>query len=89
MIYVFIQEHRHEFLVEKMCQILGVSKSGYYEWRDRPVSDQAKRKQKLTVQIKRVFIASKKDMKVLKSRRFYAKKGSLFLKKPFSYYEGK
>ncbi len=43
-----------------MCQVLGVSKSGYYEWRDRPVSDQSKRKQKLTAQIKRIFIASKK-----------------------------
>jgi len=42
-----------------MCQVLGVSKSGYYEWRERPKSDQKKRKEKLTAQVKRVFFESK------------------------------
>lgn len=43
-----------------MCQVLGVSKGGYYEWRDRPQSKQAKRKEKLTAQIKRVYMESKR-----------------------------
>jgi putative transposase len=43
-----------------MCQVLGVSKGGYYEWRDRPQSEQAKRKEKLTAQIKRVYMESKR-----------------------------
>lgn len=43
-----------------MCKVLGVSKGGYYEWRDRPQSKQKKRKEKLTAQVKRVFIESKK-----------------------------
>ncbi|MFC4663497.1 hypothetical protein ACFO3P_15060 [Oceanobacillus aidingensis] len=42
--------------------VSGVSKSGYYEWIDRLVSDQSKCKQKLIAQIKRIFIASKKKI---------------------------
>lgn len=60
MIYDFIEKHRHEFRVAKMCQVLGVSKGGYYEWRDRPQTQQKKRKEKLTAQIKRIFIQSKR-----------------------------
>nr|WP_218775563.1 hypothetical protein [Oceanobacillus senegalensis] len=43
-----------------MCEVLGVSKSGYYEWRDRPQSDQKKRKEKLTAQVKRIFFESQR-----------------------------
>jgi len=34
----FIDEHRLEFCVEKMCRILDASKSGYYDWRQNPIS---------------------------------------------------
>ncbi|WP_414715534.1 IS3 family transposase, partial [Staphylococcus pseudintermedius] len=37
-IYKFIYEHRHEFRVVKMCQVLGVSRSGYYDWTNRKPS---------------------------------------------------
>lgn len=43
-----------------MCQVLGVSKGGYYEWRDRPQRQQRIRKEKLTTQIKRIYIESKR-----------------------------
>jgi putative transposase len=43
-----------------MCQVLGVSKAGYYEWRGRTQSEQGKRKEKLTAQIKRVYMESKR-----------------------------
>lgn len=33
-IYDFIEKHRHEFRVAKMCGVLGVSKSGYYAWKN-------------------------------------------------------
>jgi putative transposase len=42
-----------------MCEVLGVSKSGYYAWKDRPLSDQKLRKEKLTVQIKRAHVESR------------------------------
>lgn len=41
------------FRVVKMCKVLGVSKS-VYGWRKRPLSNQAKRRQELTKEVKRV-----------------------------------
>ena len=42
-----------------MCKVLGVSKSGYYIWLKRPVSNQKKIKAKLTAKIKRIHVQSK------------------------------
>nr|WP_245544966.1 IS3 family transposase [Lentibacillus jeotgali] len=53
-----MEKHRHEFRVAKMCEVLGVWKSGYYDWRVRSKSNQEKRKEKLTAQVKRVYIES-------------------------------
>ena len=44
--------------VEVACRVLGVSVSGYYEWRDRPPSARALRHMWLTEQIKRVHAES-------------------------------
>ncbi|MGE7917307.1 IS3 family transposase [Lysinibacillus xylanilyticus] len=60
-VYNFIQQHRHEFRVAKMCEVLGVSRSGYYEWLNRPKSNQKERKEKLTSQIKRVYLDSRRN----------------------------
>jgi transposase InsO family protein len=30
--YEYIREHRQEFSVKRMCQLLGVTRSGYYAW---------------------------------------------------------
>ncbi len=43
----------------KMCEVLGVSTSGYYDWKKRPISPQKKRKLELTREVKRVFKESK------------------------------
>jgi putative transposase len=42
-----MQEHAGEFEVSIMCEVLEVSRSGYYAWADRPASAQAARRQEL------------------------------------------
>jgi transposase InsO family protein len=41
--------------ITRMCAWLGVSKSGYYEWRSRPESATARRQEKLKLLITKVF----------------------------------
>ncbi|EFC78701.1 IS3 family transposase, partial [Parafrankia sp. EUN1f] len=44
--------------VTQMCAWLGVSRSGFYEWRDRPVSATATRRGELAALVDRSFTAS-------------------------------
>jgi putative transposase len=41
--------------IARMCSWLGVSKSGYYEWRSRPESATAKRREELKLLIQKAF----------------------------------
>jgi len=41
--------------IMQMCEWLGASRSGFYEWRSRPESATAKRRQRLRLAIKDVF----------------------------------
>jgi transposase InsO family protein len=43
------------FTVGVMCRLLSVSRSGYYSWRSRPLSDRDQDNQLLLIDIKRVF----------------------------------
>lgn len=58
--YEFIDQHRAEFPVLRMCAVLSVSASGYYAWRSRPVSVRAQENQRLTAEITEVYEASRK-----------------------------
>lgn len=55
MIYGFILEHSQQFKIKKMCEVLGVSRSGYYDWQKKETSEQQKRKEKIMVYIERIF----------------------------------
>ena len=56
--YAFINQHRDEFSVLKMVEILGVSRGGYYRWRHEPISKREQADMDLTEQIESVFKAS-------------------------------
>ena len=45
--YVWITQHRDSFPIALMCRVLGVSRSGYYDSVDRPVSPRAQRSAKI------------------------------------------
>jgi len=57
--YRFMEDHRSEFGVEGMCRVLGVSRSGYYDWRGRGPSLREERHRRLLPEIERAFRASR------------------------------
>ena len=50
--YAAIRQHRSQYSVRMMCRAMGVSRSGYYDWRDRPESARAQRHRGLTEKIR-------------------------------------
>ena len=56
--YEFIDGEKANYPIVKMCLWAGVSKSGFYEWRDRPASATAERRASLGVRIVEIFDGS-------------------------------
>jgi putative transposase len=50
-----IKTNETQFPVGMMCRMVSVSRSGYYNWRHRPLSDRNQANQSLANEIKRVF----------------------------------
>ena len=48
----FIGEHLRQFPIEVVCDVLQISRSGYYAWRGRPHSGQARRREELAGKIR-------------------------------------
>lgn len=58
--YHFIAAHQGEYGVKRMCQVLGVGRSGFYAWRNRPVSQREKQDQELVEKIQETYESSRK-----------------------------
>lgn len=54
MIYRFIDEHRTEYPVTRLCRLLGVSASGYYAWRRRRPSARELANQRLVTHMRMI-----------------------------------
>ena len=52
--YAWIQHHAQEFPVAAMCEVLSVSRGGYYAWHKRPACARQIRREALMVQIRQV-----------------------------------
>ena len=58
--YEYINTHRSTFAVKKMCQVLRVSRSGYYAWFERPESRRSLESKVLLNEIKDIHANSRK-----------------------------
>lgn len=56
--FAFIDGEKDNYPISKMCHWLEVSTSGYYEWRDRPPSPAAQRRERLAAMITAIFQAN-------------------------------
>jgi len=73
--YAFIRAHARRFKVGRMCAVLGVSRSGYYEWRDRPLSRRARANLHLLQTIRRVHAEAREAYGAYKTWRVLRARG--------------
>jgi putative transposase len=59
MTYEFIAEHRDEFSVQRMCEVLDVSGSGFYAWLDREPSPREQANEALVIDIREIYKTSR------------------------------
>lgn len=57
--FAFIDNHQQQWPVRTMCELLEVSRSGFYIWRNRPMSSRRHRQQELVRQIAAVHRQSR------------------------------
>lgn len=56
--YAWIAQHRDSHPVSLLCEVLGVSKSGYYAWLGRAPSSRARRRERIDAAVRQVYAAS-------------------------------
>lgn len=71
----FIRTHCDEFSVVKLCQFMGVSRSGYYDWLHRKPSARAQANERLLEQIKRLHQQTRERYGALKCWHALLKQG--------------
>jgi transposase InsO family protein len=67
--YHFIEDHRGAFRVGTMCRVLGVSRSGFYDWRQRPASGRARANARLLQRIRDIHARARENYGTVKTWR--------------------
>ncbi|WP_247154285.1 IS3 family transposase [Escherichia coli] len=57
--YALIEQWRQQFPIEAMCQVFGVSRSGYYNWVQHDPSDRKQSDERLKLEIKVAHISTR------------------------------
>ncbi|MDT1026728.1 MULTISPECIES: IS3 family transposase [Pseudomonas aeruginosa group] len=57
--YRFVNEHRHQHAITKMCQVLRIARAGFYQWLHKPVSDRERENNRLLQLIRDSYAASR------------------------------
>ena len=73
--YAFIATHESEFPVKHMCDVLHVKRSGYYAWKNRPLSKRSEANAELLEQIRAAFDACRKVYGSPRIRHYLVRKG--------------
>ena len=75
--YQFIADHRDQYPIKLMCQVLEVARSGYYAWRKRPLSARKMADRLLLRQIKNIFAQSRETYGSQRIQVEFAEQGIL------------
>lgn len=75
--YDFIRAHREQFGVRCMCQVFQVSRSGYYDWRDRKQSERSRRDAILLKAIRQIHQETQEAYGAIKTWRTLQQSGTL------------
>lgn len=73
--YAFMAAHENEFSVKAMCHVLGMQRSGYYAWKQRPPSHREQANQELLEKIREAFEISRHTYGSLRIRHYWLRKG--------------
>lgn len=76
--YQFIAEHERVFSVKCMCHVLGVQRSGYYGWKQRPVSPRTQANAELLHKVRQAFLHSRCTYGSLRIQHYWLRQGYHF-----------
>ena len=76
MSYAFIERHRIEWPIVIQCEVLRVSRSGFYSWRKRPPSATATRRAALAQEVREVHRISRKNYGAVRVHQALVQRGT-------------
>lgn len=80
-LFRFIDAERAYLLVSLPCRMLGVSRSGYYAWRERPPSRRSREDAALAERIAEIHLRSREDLCLpARTRRTACPRGPVWTK---------
>ena len=70
--------HEQDFSVKAMCHVLGVQRSGYYAWKQRPLSVREQANQALLEKIREAFVLSRSTYGSVRIQKHFLHAGQVY-----------